>query len=77
MSTSPKVRGIMVILDPRGEGLRVWLVLDEVSTGVDAIIFPLFLLYRVWPMGEIERVKGWYLVLKFGQGFPCFGTWLL
>ena len=40
----PKVQGILVIFGPRGEGLRVWLVVDEVSTGVDAIILPLFLL---------------------------------
>ena len=48
--TSPKVRGIMVILGPRGERLRVWLVVDEVSTGVDTIILPLLLLARVWPV---------------------------
>ena len=41
--TSTKVWGIVVMLGPRGEVLRVWLVLDDVSTGVDAIILPLFL----------------------------------
>ena len=69
----PKVQGILVIFGPRGEGLKVWLVVDEVSTGVDAIILPLFLLARVWNVGGIERVKGCNLVLKFGQGFLCFG----
>ena len=74
--TSLKVQETVGILGPRGEGLRVWLVVDEVSTGVDEIILPLFLLARVWPVGGIERVKGRNLVLKFGQGFPFFGPWL-
>ena len=66
----------MVILVPRGEVLMICLVVDEVSTGADVTILPLFLLSQVWPVGEIERVKGGSLVLKFGQGFPCFGPWL-
>ena len=42
--TSLKVQGVIVMLDPGGGGLRVWLVVDEVSTGVDTIILPLLLL---------------------------------
>ena len=75
--TSPKVRYIMVILGLRGDRLRVWLVVDEVSTRLDEIILPLFLLARFCPMGGIERVKGRSLILKFEQGFPYFGPWLL
>ena len=77
MLTPPKVRGEMVILGLRGEVLRVWLVVDEVFTGLYEIILPLFLLSKVWPVVGIERVKGWNLVLNFGQGFHCFGPWLL
>ena len=64
--TSTKVWGIVVMLGPRGEVLRVWLVLDDVSTGADAIILPLFLLSQVWPVVGIERVMRWDLVLEFG-----------
>ena len=47
----PKVWGIMVILGPGGEGLRVWLVVDEVSTGIDVFILILFLLAQDWTVG--------------------------
>ena len=55
--TFPKVLVTMVILGTRGEGLRVRLVVDELSMGVYAIILPLFLLSLVWPVGMIERVN--------------------
>ena len=56
--TSDKVQGIVVILGPRGEGLRVFLVVDEVSTGLYAIILPLFFLARIWSVGgELKEVR--------------------
>ena len=76
MLTYPKVREFVVMIGPRGGGLSFWLVVDELSTRVDAIILPLLFLTQFWNMGEIEIVKGWDLILKFGQGLPCFGTWL-
>ena len=44
--TYPKFWEFMFMLGLRGEGLRVWLFVDELSIRLDVINLPLFLLDR-------------------------------